>query len=178
MDNTTKFQSKFDLYEILRESGVDMEDTRYIVGAVNEHDGLVAEVERLKDSNSALQHNISVYKERLDNQYSNYTKELERLNCTIVISKNLTQQADNEVDRLEQENEKVKEELEVMINYHSTAAKFIESHKRFEQENEKLKEALRKCDPFIAHTGSRLHVCEFCFDNPHTDDCEYVKLTK
>jgi hypothetical protein len=49
---------------------------------------------------------------------------------------------------------------------------------KLKEENEKLKEALRKCDPFIAHTGSKLNVCEFCLDRPHTDDCEYVILTK
>ena len=43
-------------------------------------------------------------------------------------------------------------------------------------EIDKLLDALKKCIPFTAHNGRSLDVCEFCFDKPHTNDCEYVKL--
>ena len=52
----------------------------------------------------------------------------------------------------------------------------IQKNNELTQENEKLREALSTCDPYTAHTGTCLHVCEFCLNHPHTKDCEYIRL--
>lgn len=126
-----EYQNKDKTYDIVTDDGfavacnVMYERAKQIVEAVNKHDNLVAEVEKLKKDNRQL-------KER----YPKFP-----------------------------ENDIVPQCADCRLIYD-----------RCFQEINHLKEALKKCDPFIAVTGSRLHVCEFCFDNPHTEDCEYIKL--
>jgi hypothetical protein len=80
-----------------------------------------------------------------------------------------------EIEQLKAENERLKQENDVK-NVRITEL-FLTNEELF-IENKQLKEALQKCSPFLATTGSRLEVCEFCFNKPHTDDCEYIKLCK
>ena len=118
---------KDDKYRYEYALAYNREDAEYIVKAVNEYEGL-------KEENEILKHNNKVNEERLDRQYTNYlemvnkleqeNKKLIKQNQELIIENGnldmqITEMAErlielddeNYAKNLEEENEKLKEEL-------------------------------------------------------------------
>ncbi len=79
-----------------------------------------------------------------------------------------------ENERLRQRVEKETQTRRDAIN---EAIEYIKENDQLKQAVAEREEALRKCIPFTASNGKQLFVCEFCYEKPHTDDCDFVRLT-
>lgn len=162
-DTTTKFQSKFDLFQILKEAGVNEEDTADIIYFVQNNNRLVAEVEELK--------------QELDTWKKSYTDMHEAQLHGV-----------KAVREREKEIEQLKEELKSTKQVSDTIYYLLEEN---EKDIKQLKEALKKCGPYVmveddeckkcGQTIGELY-CVFCqspfMDEKHFRDCKYVQLCK